>query len=343
MRVALLHNAVPPDASPSDRDVLIQVEAVSGALALLGHEPIPLPCSLDLESTRLGLTRLKPDLVFNLVESLSGSDWLQGCATALLDVMGLPYTGSPTAALFLTNHKPLAKQWLRQARLPTPDWLTADPEPTTPPGAGPPTPPLAPQTPYIIKPVREHASAGMNDQSVVRAADSISLRQRVRDVAARSGVPLFAERYIEGREFNLSVLAGPEGPEVLPPAEIDFSAFPADKPRIVGYEAKWADDSFEFRNTPRRFDFTSADRPLLADLCRLAESCWQVFGLRGFVRVDFRVDEAGGPWILEINANPCLSPDAGFAAALEQAGIGFDRAVQRIIDDALAGTPGHSE
>ncbi len=147
--------------------------------------------------------------------------------------------------------------------------------------------------------------------------------------------PCFAEQFITGREFNLSVLAGPNGPQVLSPAEIDFSAFPPGKPRIVGHKAKWQADSFEFNNTPRRFDFAPADAPLLDELHRLAANCWMLFDLHGWVRVDFRVDAQGQPWILEINANPCLSPDAGFAAALEREGVPFDQAMRQIVADAL--------
>ncbi|MCE9526889.1 MAG: hypothetical protein K8R36_12630, partial [Planctomycetales bacterium] len=95
--------------------------------------------------------------------------------------------------------------------------------------------------------------------------------------------------------------------------------------------------TFEFQNTPRRFDFPASDAQLLAELGRLAIRCWDIFGLKGYVRVDFRVDEKGQPWILEINTNPCLSPDAGYAAALKQAGISIEEAVQRILDDAFRG------
>jgi D-alanine-D-alanine ligase len=133
----------------------------------------------------------------------------------------------------------------------------------------------------------------------------------------------------------LSILAGPQGPQVLPPAEIIFEGYDADQPRIVGYRAKWDVDSEEFRQTPRSFDFGPDDRPLLAELQALALQCWQLFGLRGYARVDFRVDDHGRPWILEINANPCLSPDAGFAAALARAGIVFSRAVKWIITDGI--------
>jgi D-alanine-D-alanine ligase len=145
----------------------------------------------------------------------------------------------------------------------------------------------------------------------------------------------FAEAFVEGREFNLSVLAGPQGPQVLPPAEIRFEGFGADQPRIVGYRAKWDANSHEYHHTPRSFEFGAEDGPLLDRLQALALQSWQLFGLRGYARIDFRVDNQGQPWILEINANPCLSPDAGFAAALREAGIDFTQAVKRIIADGI--------
>ncbi|MBE0567296.1 MAG: hypothetical protein IH621_15160 [Krumholzibacteria bacterium] len=152
--------------------------------------------------------------------------------------------------------------------------------------------------------------------------------------AGRPGAPWFAEAFVEGREFNLALLDGPSGPAVLPPAEILFPDFPPDKPRIVGYAAKWDPDSFEYAHTVRAFPTGAADGPLLAELERLALACWELFGLRGWARVDFRVDEAGRPLILEVNANPCLSPDAGYAAALDRAGLAYGEAMDRILATA---------
>jgi D-alanine-D-alanine ligase len=123
MKIVVLHNAVASDDSPEDQDTLIQAAAISHALDRLGHEPIRLPCTLDLDAVRQALLEIDPDLVVNLVESLAGSDSLAHLASALLDAMRLPYTGSHTEALFTTNHKLLAKRIMRQAGLPTPDWL----------------------------------------------------------------------------------------------------------------------------------------------------------------------------------------------------------------------------
>jgi len=121
---------------------------------------------------------------------------------------------------------------------------------------------------------------------------------------------------------------------VLPPAEIIFEGFGADQPKIVDYRAKWDAASYEYHHTPRCFDFAADDAPLIDRLKALALSCWELFDLGGYARVDFRVDSAGRPWVLEINANPCIAPDAGFAAAIERAGLTYDQAVERIIGAA---------
>jgi D-alanine-D-alanine ligase len=122
--------------------------------------------------------------------------------------------------------------------------------------------------------------------------------------------------------------------QVLPPAEIDFVGFPAGRPRIVDYEAKWSGHSFAYLNTPRRFDFPPSDAPLLDRLSALAHEAWSLFGVTGYARVDFRVDAAGEPWLLELNVNPCLTPDAGFVAAAERAGLGYDALIAAITEAA---------
>jgi D-alanine-D-alanine ligase len=191
--------------------------------------------------------------------------------------------------------------------------------------------------PYIVKSVWEHASIGIDEASVVETPHKAAAVARKRQ--RRYGGEWFAERFIEGREFNLSLLGGADGVELLPPAEMLFVDYPAGKRCIVDYAAKWHAGSFEFRNTVRRFDFAVDDRPLLTELGAIAKSCWRLFGLRGYARVDCRVDAAGRPWVLEVNINPCLSPDAGFTAALERRGLGLAAAIQRIIADMQVAQP----
>src|SRR6476620_8070126 len=144
MKVTILHNAVAESDSLADRDVLVQVETVEQALRSLGHSTKRLPCTLNLELVEESLADDRPDVVFNLVESLAGSDRLAHLAVVLLDDLDLAYTGTSAAGLHLTNNKPLAKERMRAAGLPTPEWITMPRRP----GVLPP--------PYIIKAVWEH-------------------------------------------------------------------------------------------------------------------------------------------------------------------------------------------
>lgn len=321
MNIVLLHDQLTPHAAADEKDVLVQMDAVGAALAELGHESKRLECTLDLSSTGKSLQELRPEIVFNFVESLNGQGRLIHLVPALLESVGIRYTGCPLPAVFTTSNKVIAKQLLAGAYLTTPTWYSRSDlrgAETIEVGR------------YIIKSIWEHASIGIDEDSLVNVTEPAKLLATLTERAPRLGGEAFAELYVEGREFNLSLLGG----KVLPPAEIVFEGYHPGKPRIVGYKAKWDEASFEYQHTPRRFDFPGSDQPLIRHLASMAEECWKVFGLRGYARVDFRVDESGAPWILEVNANPCLSPDAGFAAAVARAGMTYAQAIERILDDA---------
>jgi len=340
MHVAFLYNRSADDPAHAAEDEVPARSPVVSALKGLGHRVTPIACTLDLARVRRRLLELQPEVVFNRVESLGGSDSMMAAVTLLLDAMELPYTGNSTAALVGTASKVAVKKRLVAAGLPTPSWISSD--------CG-----LriadcelgrdgdddgdAPSARYIIKSDLEHASFGLDDASIVGPITTGALQRLIIERERETGRTYFAEEFIEGREFNISVMCDP--PRVLPPAEIDFSAFPTNKPRIVSHGAKWDVDSFEYHNTPRRFDFPASDETLLKRLEELTIECWRLFNLCGYARVDFRCDAHSRPWILEINTNPCISPDAGFAAALEQAGYGYDGGLQQILDDALSRRP----
>jgi D-alanine-D-alanine ligase len=233
----------------------------------------------------------------------------------LLTALGLRYTGASAEAMFLSSNKRLAKRELARRGLP----IARDY----------PAPGVAR---FIVKSVWEHASRGMDSGSVV---DAGAVPTELRARAQRFGGVFLAEEFIDGREFNVALLDGPEGPEVLPINEICFDGLADGAPRIVDYAAKWEPDSVEYRATERRIPKEAPDAPLLQELRRLSLAAWHTFELSGYARVDFRVGSDDAPVILEVNANPCLAPDAGFAAALERAKLPFHGAVQRIVDAAL--------
>ncbi len=390
MRVVVLHNIVPSDAPPEDLDTLVEVEAVAGALGRLGHAVETLACDLDFSALRDEIARRRPDRVFNMVESLDGDDSLVSLPPAVLDAMGVPYCGCSADSLYQTAHKILAKERLRGAGLPTPDWVDergivhagraggkncglspAQHSPATvdslseDPISGGSLRSTRPASSWILKGVWDQGSRGLDDAAVLHDATAEEVLHPLAVRAAQTRRRCFAERFIDGREFNVSLLAGAcpdfrgeawesgtaplgaakgtvpgllpkksgQSPEALPPAEIVFENFPEGKPRVVGHAAKWLADSFECVHTLRRFDFAESDGPLLERLRALALQCWRLFRLGGWARVDFRVDAEGEPWILEVNGNPCLSPDAGFAAALDRANISYDEAIRRILEN----------
>jgi len=194
---------------------------------------------------------------------------------------------------------------------------------------------------WIVKSLWEHASVGLDDDSIVETSEPATLLAALEQRLDRLGGDGFVEAYIDGREFNLALLGAGDSapPQALPPAEIVFQDYDAGRPRIVNYRCKWDETSFEYQHTLRRLDFAREDAPLLERLKAIALRCWQTFDLRGYARVDFRVDENSRPWVLEINTNPCLSPDAGFAAALRHANTEFAQAIDRILHDTLARLP----
>lgn len=323
MRVAFLYNRSSEDPAHAAEDAVPARSPVVDALKRLGHRVTPIACTLDLAAVRARLIRAKPDVVFNRVESLGGSDSMMAAITLLLDTMEVPYTGNSTGALVTTASKVYVKERLHRGGLPTPRWTTADRA-----WAG------NDNAKFILKSVYEHASFELDDASIVSVTSQEQISALLHDREIATGRPYFAEEFIEGREFNLALI-GP-GPRALPAAEIDFSTFPRGMERIVGHAAKCDQTSFEYHNTERLYDFPASDQRLLQQINELAVECWRLFELCGYARVDFRVDSAQQPWILEINTNPCTLPDAGFAAALEHAGVKYHEGIQAILDAAIA-------
>ncbi|MDE2183295.1 MAG: D-alanine--D-alanine ligase [Alphaproteobacteria bacterium] len=320
MRILVLHSDVSADAPAEDQDTIIAARAVSGALQSRGHAAPLAPFKPDETALRAVIRAEKPDVVFNLVEGIEGKGALAHVAPTLLERIGVPYTGTGADPLILTCDKPRTKRALRQSGLPTPDW--AEGPDWTGLSAG----------RWIVKSADEDASVGLDDASVVDASGVVA---RAVLSAERFGGRWFAECYVDGREFNIAVLEENHGPRVLPMAEMTFEEWPRHRPRIVGYIAKWDDTSFESTRTVRQFGVERRE-PVLAHVLRgLAERAWQLFDLRGTARVDFRVDGTGQALILEINPNPGIAPDAGFAAAAQCAGLSYPELIEKIVLEAM--------
>ncbi len=313
MKVLVLHSAIAPDAPPEEQDTLIAAEAVEAALAARGHVASRASYVKDRRGLEALLAGNAPDIVFNLVEGVDGLGRLAPQAPHALAALGWRFTGVGAEAMALTNDKPRTKTLLRAAGLATPDWS------------------LAPDWPglderlWIVKSTVEDASLGLDDGCVVQGREAVIARAQA--CCAMHGGAWFAEAFIPGREFNIAILNG----RVLPMAEMRFERWPVGKPRIVGYDAKWEEDSSGWNGTVRHFGVEREEPELAAALRRACEKVWPLFGLTGFARVDFRIDENGMPLILEINANPCITPDAGFAAAAAEAGLSYGELIEALV------------
>lgn len=320
MRVLVLHSDVAPGAPPDELDTLVAAQAVAGALEKLGHDFVLAPFTRDTKRFERLIDHSGADVVFNLVEGIDGLGQHAPIAPRMLDECGAVFTGADAVAMAITNDKPLTKRRLREAGMPTPDWS----EP--PDWRG-----LKDGT-YIVKSALEDASFMLDDMCVVTGKERAKVRAA--DCYLKHGGRWFAEEFIDGREFNIAMLQGPDGPEVLPMAEMVFESWPAGRPRIVGYTAKWDDASFESVQTVRHFGVETSEPTLAEKLRSTCKKCWKIFDLTGYARVDFRVTEKGEPTVLEINTNPGIAPDAGFAAAAARAGVQYHELIARILDAA---------
>lgn len=321
MKLAIVHNRPAETGSEnweSSQDVLKQVEAVESALKGLGISSVPLSFDRDLEQFLHRVREEKVDAVFNLCESVDDDSGLIGHPAAVFELLGLPFTGSGSLALMLSTDKLLAKRQLVAAGFRTPASVPYD--------GGDLSELLSFPLPAIIKPRFEDASIGIDQDSMVHRKKEIA--EKLPRFYQQYG-PLLLEQFIDGREFNISLFGYPAA-QVLPVAEIDFSAFPEGLQRIVGYRAKWDETAFEYHNTRRVFP---QNLPPYLDrgLRKVASGAYKLFMLRDYGRIDIRVDDLGKIYVLEANANPCLSPDAGFAAAAAQCKMGFSRIVEGFV------------
>jgi D-alanine-D-alanine ligase len=321
--VLFIHQPIKDSSSPDDADVLVQVESIAAALGELGYLSEALPFTLDLALMRNKIAAINPVFVVNLVESVEQTSALLFLAPALLDHMHIPYTGASTESLMLTTNKLIAKKLMHAQGIPTAPWVT--------PAQG----RFKMDTEYICKPVSEEASVGIDQSSIRAFRVQAGLHEFIREKELRFKTPFFAEEFIDGREFNISIIQDGSTMQVLPPAEIKFTPIKEMKYSIVDYDAKWNPAAAAYYATPRSFEFADSDSCLLLSLQGIAEKCRDCFSLSGYARVDFRIDRLGNPYVLEINANPCIAPDSGFVAAAERAGLSYTAMVEKIIGNVV--------
>ncbi|MBL7214848.1 MAG: ATP-grasp domain-containing protein [Phycisphaerae bacterium] len=324
--ILILHNTFGPADDPlyeSRAGVMDQVRAVVQSLDVLGISSEVLAVE-NLRHLTQVLGSRRENLIFNLAEEFLCSIEQACYVPAVCRAFGKHCTGNDTPALLLSQNKIYAKAVLRDAGLPCPEGVVV-----YPPQKGDWENLSAGR--YIFKPAFCDASEGITAESVLLLPDERKKADVLIETLHRQfAQPVIVERFIPARELNVSVIERNGKVNVLPLAEIDFSAFSQTQTKIVDYNAKWQKDSFGYNNTPRKIP---ADLPVAVSrrVESLAAAAFKAMGCRDYARVDFRLDESLNPFILEVNPNPDISLDAGFAAALQAAGMPYERFVWTVL------------
>jgi D-alanine-D-alanine ligase len=316
------------NTGPDATSVRGSAKAIAVALVECGHTVEILGVhGTDVYATLANLGANKPDLLFNLCESMDGEAKNEPTFAGLLDLFRIPYTGADLVALALCLHKQRTKDILVAHGVPTPAYrFLATPADVDDPALD------ALAFPYFVKLVHEDASLGITEANVVTSA--AALRARARELMREHHQGVLVEKYVEGREINVTVLGWRDDVRVLPLHEIDFADMPADRPKIVSYAAKWDPDHVDYAGTTS-VPLAGATPAVVAEIERVARATWRALDLRDYGRVDLRVDAAGVPWVIDVNPNPDISPDAGVAKAAAAAGMSYPKMVGTIADIAL--------
>lgn len=314
--VAILYNVCEPrlrkrKEALSEHALEVAARQAGAALLSCGYRLQWIPVRDRVEDIVGPIRRRRPAVIVNLCEGFRGHSAYEAQVAGLLELLGIPFTGNSSQALAQCRDKFRTKAILKECGLPTPlSWLVEDEGQL----------PAPAQFPLIVKPNGEDASIGIYPHSVVQTR--AALRKQVARVLAAYDQPALVERFVGGREINVAIVDQPK-PCVLPLSEISFRHYPPGLPRIVGYDAKWQVAHPTYQGTVPMCPAPAS--PVLARrLTRFALRAYRLLNLRGYARVDFRLDAHARPYILEVNPNPDTSRGAGLARSLAAAGIAYE-------------------
>ena len=325
--VGIGYNAYDPisgtrDERESEESVEQVAQDVYACITSVGYNSVLLPLGKSLMSFVRRMNNLKVDVLINLCEGYLGRPQFEANVAGVFEILGIPFTGSNSRALSLCQDKFKSKAILNAYGLPTARGRLISSADQA----------VELSFPLIVKPNAEDASLGIKSDSVVH--DVKHLSEKVKTVIDKYHQPALVEEFIEGREFNVAVLDN-DRLQALPVSEIDFSGMPDNVPRICSYEAKWFEDHILYLTTPPVCP-ARIEESLRERLQQLAVAAFQVMGCRDYARVDFRMGKDGRIYILEVNPNPDISLDAGYARALKTAGIAYHEFWGSLIERASA-------
>lgn len=302
------------------RDDNDDVYEVRKALTELGHQVTNFYVDEKLYE-QLKKQKEKIDFVFNMCsDGFYHNTKLEPHIPAMLDILGIPYTGGDYANLFLTTRKDLAKKMMIQNNFLTPKFQVFSKEKEELNNTL--------NYPLIVKPVREDGSIGIKEESVVYNEND--LKRRIRVILRVYKQSAIVEEYIEGREFHVGVI-GDKNREALPISEIIFEGLEDGMPKIINYEAKWVEDSDYYQSTKKICPANDVSKELSSELKNMSLRLGELFGCRDYYRVEFRLDKNGTPYIIELNPNPEISQRSELTLMAQADGYSHSELIQKII------------
>ena len=303
--------------------VLEAVEAVHQVLIEAGHSVARLPLLPPVEHAKTKLLGLKTDLVFNLFEGFGGQPETEASIAYILSDMGITFTGCPATTLETALDKVKVKSILETSGIHTPKGQVLNAESLHT---------FNLNYPCIVKPCGEDASHGISTQSVVH--DLASLERQITKLSQHFGGKALVEEYIDGREFNVTVM-GHDEPWVLPVSEIVYT-LPPEMPKILTFSSKWEPDSIDFKGSQTVCP-SKIDHKLRMNISEVAMKTFKTLNCSGYARVDFRLDPYGVVHVIEVNPNPDISPSAGAPRQARAAGMSYRDFIESIICYTLGG------
>lgn len=301
--------------------VLEEVFAVRDALKELQIDWQQVPLRRPLDSVGDTISAIQADLIFNVFEGFDDTPHSEPLVARMIEDMGRRFTGNPSRVLELTLDKARTKELLKSNGIDTPDYQVLTPETVSK---------FNLQFPCIVKPRDEDASHGLLPENVVHTEEQLA--KQIQRISSEFRGYALVEEFIDGAEFNASVLGNKEI-ELVEISEITYS-LPPELPRILTFESKWFEDTAYYKGTG--VQCPAQIRPELRKTIEdvVLRSCRAV-GTRGYARVDMRQDSNGGIKVLEVNANPDISPELGIALQSEKRGISYSQLIKKIIDLAM--------
>ncbi|MFT4703192.1 MAG: D-alanine-D-alanine ligase [Bradymonadia bacterium] len=325
MRIAFTHNLRSlPIEEQAEFDSPETVDAIVEALRALGHDVEPIDVGRPVADVITSLTRYRPDLVFNTAEGATGRG-REAFWPHMFEQLGIPYTGSDAYVCTTTLDKHLTKRIVEEVGVPVAVGALLIDASAPLPGAL--------TYPAFVKPNFEGSSKGITTQSIV--ADEAALRARAAELLSFYPDGVIVEPFLRGRDVVVPYLAGATDDGVLPAVSYRFGGFAAGGATIYDYELKNEHCDDVTVEAP-----ASLSAELTAELRVLSARAFARLGVRDLARIDWRIDEHGKPWFLEINALPSLEPGAGIYAAAAVIGLAeMADVLSHVVESAISRAP----